>query len=722
MKKSGKAGLLVAILGFLLAAPAIHSQETIDLVILLDSSQRMFTYYNEVVEFVITGVASKYLRFGDTFHLISFAETTQIEIMQTVRTDQDVSAAVARLYLLYPFGKNSDMIAALRNTYQYVSDLPLSNRKLIIMITDGIHAPPPSSSFYEFSAEQVQQEITRLATEYRGQDWLFEIVTVPFKPAAAGSVPPNLGSEGEAAPGSGSYVNDLATALNTDISTFEPGRGEETVNAVIVLPQLSFPADLGRRRYSFKLPVSIENKSDSVIHLEITNLIADNTTDILAERRIISLPPHDLTTTELLVEFPKAWPHGRTTLVLEPKFADNIRVVPAISTVELELYTNPVLSFFDNTLWLLLLLVILALTLALVFIVVYFIHRMHRKADSPVVNTVLDSTSNRPAFAPSRAEPAATSFQSGSAAARSVAQGNPALRSNQALNSSPAHAVNPAMPATYKAENSAAILGRSDAGRTTGATILGSRSAVGQDSLTVLAKAKPAPQTWLTAANQSQAAASASILGGKPAIRQPPTAGPQPSAVQKSSTDVLAQWVQNQPATSNLGPAKARSTAPVINRPTTSSSHYAPEIIRPGTIRVELGVAGQNRAIGLRNIKTLHAGGRKSLGGGNDDFLIFLLPIGRHIADIYYNGVDLTLDPHNLAALPDFNGPTKLAFGQSIRVISRHGRELSITFTHYSPPTERLNRLLHCIEAPGIEKFLELLKDQESWPAVQSAD
>ncbi|HQO66177.1 MAG TPA: VWA domain-containing protein, partial [Spirochaetales bacterium] len=110
---------IALILAVSLAAATTEAQDRVDLVVLLDSSQSMFQYYNQVVDFVLSQTVKEYMRFGDAFHLVSFSDTTQVEIAQVLRTEKDIRSAVARLYLLYPLGRNTDLVMALRNVYQY---------------------------------------------------------------------------------------------------------------------------------------------------------------------------------------------------------------------------------------------------------------------------------------------------------------------------------------------------------------------------------------------------------------------------------------------------------------------------------------------------------------------------------------------------------------------------------------------------------------------------
>ena len=97
----------------------------------------------------------------------------------------------------------------------------------------------------------------------------------------------------------------------------------------------------------------------------------------------------------------------------------------------------------------------------------------------------------------------------------------------------------------------------------------------------------------------------------------------------------------------------------------------------------------------------------RTVGGKSSDFLVFLLPVPRRIADIHFDGQNITIVPVKPAFFPDYNGPIEADFGEYIRIVNSRGKELFICFERYTPPLEKLNRLLHCIEVPGISAPLE---------------
>jgi hypothetical protein len=221
MKTQGQSAFAVLALALLIAVMPVAAQERVDLIILLDSSRSMFRYYNQVIDFVVSDAVREYLRFGDGFHLMNFADTTQLEVAQVLRTEEDVRTVLSRLYLMYPLGRNTDMISALKGVSQYVSGLASSSSKYIIFITDGMHSPAPGSLYAAYSTDEARAEMERSASRIRERGWTMRIVQVPFNGAdrsdfsAVESVP----SDGTAQSGGASSGTVQSAAPATGSST-----------------------------------------------------------------------------------------------------------------------------------------------------------------------------------------------------------------------------------------------------------------------------------------------------------------------------------------------------------------------------------------------------------------------------------------------------------------------------------------------------------------------
>ncbi|MDR0323954.1 MAG: hypothetical protein LBI12_05885 [Treponema sp.] len=128
-----------------------------------------------------------------------------------------------------------------------------------------------------------------------------------------------------------------------------------------------------------------------------------------------------------------------------------------------------------------------------------------------------------------------------------------------------------------------------------------------------------------------------------------------------------------------------------------------PVYINPtGPLILDLYVEDQNRAIGKRNIHNLKSDYSLSVGGGNSDFQIFLVPIPPRIGELRRNGSQLTFIPKNHKYFPDL-GSSELrdCLNKTIRIISDKNYEMRFRFEMYEDPLEALNRVLNSIKVPG---------------------
>lgn len=638
MKKRIAMAMLVLVLFG--AMPGV-AQERVDLIVLLDSSQSMIPYYNQVVDYVLSQTVREYMRFGDAFHLLSFSDSTQVEIAQVLKTEQDLKSVIARLYLLYPLGKNTDLVTALKNVYQYVADLPESSAKFIVLITDGMHSPAPGSPFASLDAAGVKAEIDHIASQIRAHGWTMRIVRVPFAAAGASGAAGSSSAAGGSAPGqespssspgSGDYLSDVAAAVGAAVTTFDPQNSAATINDTIDLLVIEFPSDLGVKDYAFTITADIHNRSSRPVSLELTKLLLEDGTDILAAKEFAEAAPGKSARLTIKVKLPHSLPEGATTLKLEPRFGDGLRVSPGISQVKVQLKAAPLYAFFRGSFRIVMFIALLIIASIAVLLVVLYVRTLHRKTEEPIVDAMIDS----------------------------------------------AHAAQHVSP--YAAQSTASQAGEAHER----AAVLAAASGIGQHQRAQLV------------ATQAHRAAHQEAVQQAPAVGRPAEAATQ----EAKAVAVLGAW--GKPRQSRHPLPLVATVQPLQSEPTRAAVAYEPMIQKPGAARIMLHVADQNPNIGRRNIHAIHAGGRKTLGGGASDFLVFLLPVPRNIAAVYFDGVNATLVPLRPEFFPDLDGPAESCIGRDIRVLTARGKELHLSLELYEPPVDRINKLLHCIESPGM--------------------
>ena len=627
-------------------------QAASDVIVLLDVSQSVLPYFHDITDYVVSSVVKDFLRMGDTFHLLSFGEVAQVEIAQRITGEDDVRSILARLYLLYPLARNTDLISAMGYLYQYLADLPESRSKVVVLITDGVQNPARNSGNYGLSPGQVNAELEAIAARIRSNGWPVYIIKVPFSsdralaemkasaglPAAGGTATAAAGSP--AAPTSeeaDKLLGTLSSALNTKVTDYSSAEKEEVARKSLSLPVVEFPPYLGKRGYSFGFPLRIHNTGDNEVSLELDRVLSDGV-DLLQKKSFLFLAPRKSGTIDIHVALPPDRPTGRIDLPVDLYFADGVRVSPSHGVVSFELAPSPLANLFRSGSTVILFAVFLAIGLAVVFLAVSFIlKRVPRRAQAPVVAAVRGSAEAQ------RPEKKRRPQEAAEAAAR-----RPAATAATAPPAVPP--VSPAIPA----------------------------------GLPVSAASIAPPVSMAPMATVRSTSSGAE--------RKAPVPSPAPIMESRSPAPPAGPAKAARPAKAR--PAKA---AEAIDR-----SSYAPPIVRPGSIELELRVEEQNPSIGLRNVHTIHAGASRSIGGGRSDFLVFLVPVPAHAAQVHFDGERCCFVPLRPELFPGIDGRLDDCLGKDIVMLSRKGYRLVLRFHKYVRPADRVNRLLHCIEAPGL--------------------
>jgi hypothetical protein len=632
--------MLFGTLGGAFASSSAISDETeaSDVVVLLDVSQSVLPYFHDITDYVVSSVVKDFLRLGDTFHLLSFGETTQVEIAQRISTEDDVKSVLARLYLLYPLARNTDLVSAFSYLSQYLSDLPESRSKVVVIITDGIHNPSAESPAFGLSAQEANSEIEVTASKIKRNGWPVYIIKVPFSPersaaeasspvasAAASVTGPALAAQkaNKGAP-QVDYLGTIAKSLDANVTEYSPSDKSETARKSLSLPEVVFPSNLGKKGYTFSFPLKVHNSSDTEVGLELQKVVADGS-DILSKKSFLSLGPGRSGILNIAVALPPSMESGEKNLGIDLYFADGLRVSPSHGSLAFTLAPSPLASLFKSGQRVVLFIVFVALGLIAILVVISLIRKAPRRAAAPVVAAVRESAE---------------------AAKR------------KKLGTEPAFAATPARPAT---------------------------PAFGKAAPSSVAIQSPVP------ASAPQASAAKKPAGL--------FAGTGRGALAPAAKIEGAAEVSQKKTAAALSPSARQKAAPA----------YEARVARPGTIQIELRVTEQNPHIGMRNVQSIHSGSSRSVGGGRSDFLVFLVPVPHHCAEIHYDGETCTFVPLRPELFPELDGqPLADCVGKEIAMVSKKGYRMSLRFSKYEAPANKINRLLHCIETPGLFQGLDL--------------
>ena len=644
-----------------------------DVIVLLDVSQSVLPYFHDITDYVVSSVVKDFLRIGDSFHLLSFGEVTQVEINQKISGEEDARSILARLYLLYPLARNTDLIAACDYLYQYLADLPESRGKVVVIITDGVQNPSEKSANYGLDPAAVKTQLEAIASRIRSNGWPVYIIKVPFSAERAAAESRTAG--GTAASGAGAAdaaavqanateaTAALAEALNSTVTEYSPEDKDSVARTSLSLPAAEYPRDLGKKGLSFSFPLVIRNTGDSAINLELQHMLTDGT-DILQKKSFLSLAPGKSGTMDVHVALSPDTPSGPTKLPIELYFADGLRVSPSHATLSFTLAPSPFAKLFRSGSTVILFVLVFLVGLGIVLAAVIFIVRKApRRAAAPVVAAVRESADEARERDEARKRGAAAAMATGTAARADIV--------------------------------AAAKAGQKPAAAAPAAT------ATTQVSSAAMAKAVQ-PQTAPSAAASRQAAglpaAAAPASGG--AASAPALSATASSGQEKAPAPVLAtKPVQSKEA---VREAREKERAERRHAAVVSSQTGGPRIVRPGSIDIELRVEGQNPHIGRRNVHTLNAGSSASVGGGRSEFLVFLVPIPGRAAEIRYDGERCSFVPLRTELFPEISGAMDDCLGKDIVMVSKSGYRLVLRFAKYEAPANRINRLLHCIETPGL--------------------
>jgi hypothetical protein len=175
--------VLLLILG--LAAGSLAAG--MDLVVMVDTSASMFPYYDELVQYLLKDLLEHWLHKDDTFHLLSFADQAEVEISAKIEKPEDLTRIIERIYLLEPLGRYTDLIAALDYLYEYLSGLKRETPKLVLLLTDGVHDPPPDSP-NRAGADQVLSRLLESADRIRLNGWEIHILQTPLMAIGSGQL------------------------------------------------------------------------------------------------------------------------------------------------------------------------------------------------------------------------------------------------------------------------------------------------------------------------------------------------------------------------------------------------------------------------------------------------------------------------------------------------------------------------------------------------------
>lgn len=636
--------LCLLITGFIFG----NDQGAIDLVVVLDTSASMYAHNKQVSEYVIGPLLKDFLRYGDTFHLISFSSTAKTEISRKIEGIGDIETIMGRLLLLYPLDKYSDIIAALQYTSRYLNDLPENRSKTVIFITDGDHSPAPTSPNAGLSAENLQKAISDASAKLKGNGWIFYYIRVPQdltsktntvrKPATSTS---GTQSTESAASSSSGRTNEttktepvennaskpasqtggvkdispvVAQELNIPVTDLNPDQGSEIISTTIGAISVEFPDAVGTVTRDFSVPIRVKNPSPNTVYLETKAILVEGI-DRQRKKSFKEILPRSESVLNLFIGLPETYQPGAVTLRIEPQFTGSIRINPPSALVRADIVNDTLSSLMLKIVPLLLLAGGILLAAVLAVLIILVLRRLQK---------------------------------------------NPGIAMAEAMHTPQETISKPVLKERSEKQ-------------------IQNLSEQQKDMSTVELMAEFAKKKAEEKQQESSLKRSAGVEAKKQDSTKFPAIVPRMAALQDNSGSVAAK------------PSLIIEPNLSIRRAT-------------GRIMLNLFVQDQNTAIGKRNVHLMKAGHRLTLGGHNSDFLIFLVPIPHRIADVHFDGEQLTLIPRRPEFFPETGAePIYDCVGKTIHLKSAKGYDLYIRFEKYQDPLQTLNSFLRSIEIPGKE-------------------
>ncbi|MBN2532800.1 MAG: VWA domain-containing protein [Spirochaetales bacterium] len=155
----------------------------LDFVVMVDTSNSMEVYFDDLVQYIITDILKENLRPGDTFHLIRFSELPVHELTQVITDPESTDAILKKIYFLKAkllFGKYTDILASLKFLVLYAEGLSKRNNKKLLLLSDFINNPAKDSPYAGISLKELEEELKIQAKTIREREgWSIHFIRFP---------------------------------------------------------------------------------------------------------------------------------------------------------------------------------------------------------------------------------------------------------------------------------------------------------------------------------------------------------------------------------------------------------------------------------------------------------------------------------------------------------------------------------------------------------------
>ncbi|MBN1648985.1 MAG: VWA domain-containing protein [Spirochaetales bacterium] len=289
----------VLLCAILLLVGILAWSNTTDLVVLLDTSESMFGEFDSTVNYLIRDIIKNTVSINYTFHLILFDSYTNVDYVQKIEEPEDGAKIINHLALIHPFGKYTDLIEALSTLLSYGNNLPAGNDKNIVILTDGIHDPPPG----KYSGDG-KEEIRELTDKLSRTGWNINIVPLEGGELSAKEAGDYFTTESGTSDRDGKAENNdvenLSQQLNADLVDPDSIEGQMVLTGGVLLE----PRKTDYRSKNQKLKLRFKAENFNAKELEITVLdVLHQSRNILEQPVSFSVAARDGSSFSLDVDF-----------------------------------------------------------------------------------------------------------------------------------------------------------------------------------------------------------------------------------------------------------------------------------------------------------------------------------------------------------------------------------------------------------------------------------
>ena len=616
-----------------------------DFIAVMDMSNNMFDSYSQVVKSYFPEVVKDHLKARDVFHLITFAGNPELQLSQRVDTKEDVETILRRMFLLQPLSRHVDTVLALRFVYQYALSLPEYQNKTIVVFLSGYYKPEAAS---KLTKSQAQAEIASLVQQIKNKGWNLRFIMVG----------PQSGEKGASKTGEVQLNFDKIAKLS-DVPVFTYSSKQGFSNETLGTPRLSYPADLGTISQNFTFHFQAENPSNSSLLLHLKQILYKDER-LLTSDASISLAPHEVKSIDVQARFSQPPTQGPQVASFHLVFDDPLRAYPQQAIIHFVYKPS-----WDG--WLAPLGIILGiLALAGILFLLFQLIRRGYEHGKALADQHVDSAKS------SVGAPKDSAFPS-----QQVVQTLPEAFSAKKK---------PADSADLKKKSSEATLPLS---RLTSEEL------------------RKSPEETKT---QAQEAPQKSLWSKE--TRKAENFGEFQTPSKKSFSEPLVKQKETARYDDFKGAKKTQDFSAFLKK---SEHEVQPNILTslplPNLTSPDLTVAeqGEKKDYSMlvwtpdfvfqntrkpANLFRFRPGDKKTVGGSKAHYKILLAPVREEIAEVFYDGENLSFRPLKTAYFPTITSVLSPCTGQDILVLADPEKTVYLRFFQHVSKTEEINKIL----------------------------